>query len=71
LQNSFDLGESEYVTALEVVELESSETASGFKLFIAVGTSFMRSEELTVRGRVSLKTFLICNGVSHPDENRS
>lgn len=44
--------ESEQITALEAVELESKETASGRKLFIAVATSYNRSEELGVRGRV-------------------
>lgn len=46
--------ELEHITTLQVVELESKETASGRKLFIAIGTAYMRSEELTVRGRVRI-----------------
>ena len=54
--------ESEQITALEAVELESKETASGRKLFIAVATSYNRSEELGVRGRV----FVIFNSLGSP-----
>ena len=38
--------------ALESVNLESKETSSGRKLFIAIGTAYMRSEELPIRGRL-------------------
>jgi cleavage and polyadenylation specificity factor subunit 1 len=47
------LGETEQIIALKSVELSSKETTSGKKNFIAVGTGFMRSEELSCRGRVT------------------
>jgi cleavage and polyadenylation specificity factor subunit 1 len=44
---------TEQVLAVSMVELSSKETSSGRKTFIAIGTAFMRSEELSCRGRVN------------------
>ncbi|KAI8928665.1 CPSF A subunit region-domain-containing protein [Entophlyctis helioformis] len=49
-----EMAEAEQVTSLEAVDLLSKETASGRKLFIAVGTGFMRSEDLTSRGQLHM-----------------
>jgi cleavage and polyadenylation specificity factor subunit 1 len=46
------MGETEQIISLKTVELASKETTSGRKSFVAVGTGFMRSEELACRGRV-------------------
>ncbi len=43
----------EQILAVQVVELASKENTSGRKLFVAVGTGYLRSEELSCRGRVS------------------
>jgi cleavage and polyadenylation specificity factor subunit 1 len=47
------MGEGEQIISLATVELSSKENTSGFKTYVAVGTGFMRSEDLPCRGRVS------------------
>ena len=49
-----DVPEAEHVVCVQAVELSSKETATGKKLYVAVGTGFMRSEDLTSRGRLLL-----------------
>ena len=46
------MGEGEQVISVAAVELSSKETTSGKKTYIAVGTGYMRSEDLPCRGRV-------------------
>ena len=47
------MSQFEQILSIQVVELASKENTSGKKLFVAVGTGFMRSEDLSCRGRVS------------------
>ncbi|KAI8825062.1 CPSF A subunit region-domain-containing protein [Fimicolochytrium jonesii] len=42
----------EHVLALHALELESKQTASGRKLFLAIGTGVVRGEDLSARGRI-------------------
>lgn len=53
--DKYELQEYEIVTSIETVSLESTQDASGRKKFIAVGTSFLRGEDSTMRGTVSSK----------------
>jgi hypothetical protein len=53
LYQRYELDEGEYVLSMEAVTLESKQTASGVKLYIAVGTAYYRGEDLSTRGRVS------------------
>jgi len=48
----YELQEYEIVTSMETVSLESSQDRSGRKQFIAVGTSFIKGEDSTMRGTV-------------------
>jgi cleavage and polyadenylation specificity factor subunit 1 len=60
------MSQFEQILSLKVVELASKENTSGKKLFVAVGTGFMRSEDLSCRGRVSLGyvySYLLAFGV--------
>lgn len=50
--DKYELQEYEIVTSIETVSLESTQDASGRKKFIAVGTSFLRGEDSTMRGTV-------------------
>ena len=47
-----EMNETEQIICVADVNLMSKETLSGRKAFIAVGTGYMRSEELACRGRV-------------------
>ena len=49
----YQLQEYEIVTSMETVSLESTQDASGRKKFMAVGTSFIKGEDSTMRGTVS------------------
>lgn len=49
------MSQFEQILSIQVVELASKENTSGKKLFVAVGTGFMRSEDLSCRGRVSFR----------------
>lgn len=60
------MSQFEQILSLKVVELASKENTSGKKLFVAVGTGFMRSEDLSCRGRVSFRyaySYLLAFGV--------
>ena len=46
------MSEFEQILTVKVVELASKENTSGRKVYVAVGTGFLRSEELSCRGRV-------------------
>ena len=48
------MGQFEQMLAVQVVELASRENTSGRKVYVAVGTGYLRSEELSCRGRVHL-----------------
>ncbi|KAJ3141416.1 Cleavage and polyadenylation specificity factor subunit 1 [Physocladia obscura] len=48
----FALEEYEQVLCCQVVSLDSKQTTSGRKLFLAVGTGMCRGEDLTARGRI-------------------
>ena len=47
-----EMNETEQIICVADVNLMSRETLSGRKTFVAVGTGYMRSEELACRGRV-------------------
>ncbi|KAF9970856.1 Cleavage and polyadenylation specificity factor subunit 1 [Actinomortierella ambigua] len=57
--------EYEHVTSMECVSLESSQDASGRKKFIAVGTSYIKGEDSTMRGTIYI--FDIIEVVPEPD----
>ncbi|KAI8813010.1 CPSF A subunit region-domain-containing protein, partial [Cladochytrium replicatum] len=57
--------EYEHITCLASVRLESKQTTSGRKLFLAIGTGVVRGEDLSCRGRVIL--FEIIEVVPEPD----
>ncbi|KAG0205891.1 Cleavage and polyadenylation specificity factor subunit 1 [Mortierella sp. GBA30] len=61
----YELQEYEIVTSIETVSLESSQDASGRKKFIAVGTSFIKGEDSTMRGTIYI--FDIIDVVPEPD----
>ncbi|KAI8896608.1 CPSF A subunit region-domain-containing protein, partial [Globomyces pollinis-pini] len=46
------MGATEQILTVEMVELASKENTSGRKMFIALGTGYMRSEDLACRGRL-------------------
>jgi hypothetical protein len=46
------MSQFEQILTVKVVELASKETNTGRKLFVAIGTGFMRSEDFSCRGRV-------------------
>jgi cleavage and polyadenylation specificity factor subunit 1 len=48
----YEFATNEFVTAVELVSLETSSTEAGFKEFIAVATTIDRGEDLAVRGAV-------------------
>ncbi|KAF9961999.1 Cleavage and polyadenylation specificity factor subunit 1 [Mortierella alpina] len=61
----YELQEYEIVTSIETVSLESTQDASGRKKFIAVGTSFIKGEDSTMRGTIYI--FDIIDVVPEPD----
>ncbi|KAF9194083.1 Cleavage and polyadenylation specificity factor subunit 1 [Haplosporangium sp. Z 11] len=61
----FELQEYEIVTSIETVSLESTQDASGRKKFMAVGTSFIKGEDSTMRGTIYI--FDIIDVVPEPD----
>jgi cleavage and polyadenylation specificity factor subunit 1 len=61
----FQLLDGEQILCIQAVDLISTETKTGRKQYIAVGTAFMRSEELACRGRVLL--FEIIEVVPEPE----
>ncbi|KAK3835815.1 MAG: CPSF A subunit region-domain-containing protein [Linnemannia elongata] len=61
----YQLQEYEIVTSMETVSLESTQDASGRKKFMAVGTSFIKGEDSTMRGTIYI--FDIIDVVPEPD----
>ncbi|KAF9898896.1 Cleavage and polyadenylation specificity factor subunit 1, partial [Lobosporangium transversale] len=61
----YELNEYEIVTSIETVSLESSQDASGRKMFIAVGTSYIKGEDSAMRGTIYI--FDIIDVVPEPD----
>ena len=59
----YELQEYEIVTSIETVSLESTQDASGRKKFIAVGTSFIKGDDSTMRGTVRCLTFATLKGM--------
>jgi cleavage and polyadenylation specificity factor subunit 1 len=55
----YKMDEYEQVLCCSAVDLQSKETASGLKLFLAVGTGVFRGEDLAARGRVSFRFCLL------------
>lgn len=55
----YQLQEYEIVTSMETVSLESTQDASGRKKFMAVGTSFIKGEDSTMRGTVSERSVVM------------
>lgn len=48
------MDEYEVVLCMQCVLLDTKQTSSGNKLFVAVGTGHFRGEDLTSRGRVRI-----------------
>jgi hypothetical protein len=48
----FEFAPNEFVTAVELVSLETQSNEAGYKEFIAVATTVDRGEDLAVRGTV-------------------
>ncbi|KAJ3040299.1 Cleavage and polyadenylation specificity factor subunit 1 [Rhizophlyctis rosea] len=46
------MDEHEHVLCVQAVNLQSKQTASGKKMFLAVGTGYVRGEDLATRGRI-------------------
>lgn len=61
----FSLLEGEQILCIQTVDLISTETLTGRKEYVAVGTAFLRSEELSCRGRVLI--FEIIDVVPEPN----
>ncbi|KAK3837510.1 MAG: CPSF A subunit region-domain-containing protein [Linnemannia gamsii] len=61
----YQLQEYEIVTSMETVSLESTQDASGRKKFMAIGTSFIKGEDSTMRGTIYI--FDIIDVVPEPD----
>ncbi|KNC97783.1 cleavage/polyadenylation factor CFT1 [Spizellomyces punctatus DAOM BR117] len=59
------MDEYEHILAIQAIELESKQTTSGRKLFIAVGTGTVRGEDLATRGRIFI--YDIIDIVPEPD----
>jgi cleavage and polyadenylation specificity factor subunit 1 len=55
----FKLEEFEVVLTLQCVLLDTKQTSTGNKLFLAVGTGQFRGEDLTARGRVCLFNLIV------------
>jgi cleavage and polyadenylation specificity factor subunit 1 len=49
---------NEFVTAVELVSLETQSTESGYKEFIAVATTIDRGEDLAVKGAVCVRLII-------------
>lgn len=49
----YDFEEFERVTCMHSVNLKSEGTVSGLKPYVAIGTNYAHSEDVTCRGRVS------------------
>jgi cleavage and polyadenylation specificity factor subunit 1 len=52
-----DMLQNERVLCCKAVNLKSKTVSSGIKTFIAIGTGFVRGEDIGVRGRVRVRTF--------------
>ncbi|KAJ3154030.1 Cleavage and polyadenylation specificity factor subunit 1 [Geranomyces variabilis] len=50
--DSIEMDENEHICAMQAVELQSKQTASGRKMFLAIGTAVVRGEDLSTRGRI-------------------
>ncbi|KAJ3053431.1 Cleavage and polyadenylation specificity factor subunit 1 [Rhizophlyctis rosea] len=50
--DAIPLDEHEHILCMQSVYLDSKETASGKKQFLAIGTGFVRGEDLATRGRI-------------------
>jgi hypothetical protein len=61
----YEFANNEFVTALDLVSLETQSTESGYKEFIAVGTTINRGEDLAVRGAVSIYQSLGFGSISN------
>ncbi|KAJ1332862.1 hypothetical protein BSLG_008489 [Batrachochytrium salamandrivorans] len=69
--DSVELSEAESVLALESVDLASKETSSGKKLYVAIGTGYSRSEDLSSRGKMHLYDIIeVVPDPSNPQTNR-
>lgn len=52
ISHSYEFATNEFVTAVELVSLETNSHESGYKEFIAVATTIDRGEDLAVKGAV-------------------
>ncbi|KAI9088335.1 CPSF A subunit region-domain-containing protein [Phlyctochytrium arcticum] len=50
--DAIEMDEYEHILAIEAVELESKQTTTGRKSFLALGTGVVRGEDLATRGRI-------------------
>ncbi|KAJ3339361.1 Cleavage and polyadenylation specificity factor subunit 1 [Gonapodya sp. JEL0774] len=65
----YQFAEYEHILDAQTISLESKQTASGRKLFIVVGTGFVRAEDLSSRGKIYI--FDVIEVVPEPDNPRT
>ncbi|KXS16802.1 hypothetical protein M427DRAFT_55141 [Gonapodya prolifera JEL478] len=65
----FEFAEYEHVLDAQAISLESKQTTSGRKLFVVVGTGFVRAEDLSSRGKIYI--FDVIEVVPEPDNPRT
>ncbi|KAK9727894.1 mRNA cleavage and polyadenylation factor subunit [Basidiobolus ranarum] len=63
--DKLEFGENEHAMCIKYVELESKQTASGRKNFVAVGTSILAGEDISARGAIYI--FDVIEVVPEPD----
>ncbi|TPX54847.1 hypothetical protein PhCBS80983_g05700 [Powellomyces hirtus] len=62
--------EHEHILAMQAVELESKQTSSGRKMFLAIGTGIVRGEDLATRGRILIYDIIsVVPDPAHPHAN--
>ncbi|EJT99386.1 hypothetical protein DACRYDRAFT_17537 [Dacryopinax primogenitus] len=64
--DGYDFAPNEFINVVKSVNLETLSSESGFKDYIAVGTSTFRGEDLAVRGATYI--FEVIEVVSYPDD---
>ncbi|KAJ3160953.1 Cleavage and polyadenylation specificity factor subunit 1 [Geranomyces michiganensis] len=68
--DAIEMDENEHICAMQAVELQSKQTASGRKMFLAVGTAVVRGEDLSTRGRILIYDVIsVVPDPQHPHAN--
>ncbi|KAJ3013404.1 Cleavage and polyadenylation specificity factor subunit 1 [Thoreauomyces humboldtii] len=68
--DAIQMDEHEHILAMQAVELESKQTASGRKMFLAIGTGVIRAEDLAARGRILVYDIIsVVPDPAHPHAN--